>query len=202
MLPEFTPLINDPHRRARLVFTALLHDIGKPETRSDDEGRVHFYQHEVVGAQLAGEICRRLRVSNEDTRAIITIIRNHMRPLALLISYQTRELSRKAMLKFFDACGGYAFDVLALAVADKAAAQGLAADTDVQERLRDLTRALATFYHDDLPARARPSRAHGSRSHPAITAAPRPANRRFTLPRAPIADPRSTQLPRGSAELG
>ncbi len=157
LLPEFVPIINDPHRRARLVCTALLHDIGKPETRSEEEGRVHFYQHEVAGAQLAAEICRRLRMSKDDTRAIVTIIHNHLRPLFLLLSCRTHALSRKAMLKFFDACGEFAFDVLALAMADKEAGQGPAADADVQERLRDLTRTLATFYHAVyLPALAHP----------------------------------------------
>ncbi len=157
LLPEFTPILALPHRRARLVFTALLHDIGKPATRSEEEGRIHFYRHELVGAQLAAEICRRLRVSNEDTRAIVTIIRNHLRPLFLLRSRQTRPLSRKTMLKFFDECADFAFDTLLLSMTDKAASQGTAAEPEVQERLRDLTRTLADFYHGIyLPALAHP----------------------------------------------
>ncbi len=155
--PEFAPLIADAHRRARLVFTALIHDIGKPETRSEEDGKVHFRRHELVGAHGAAAICRRLRMSKEDTRAIVTIVRNHLRPLFMLIARQQHELSRKAMMKFFDASGGFAFDILALAMADKAAGQGVSADPIVMEHLRDLARTLAMFHREIyLPAIAHP----------------------------------------------
>lgn len=148
LLPDFAPILDNPQRHARLVFIALIHDIGKPPTRTRDNGKVHFYHHEITGAALAGDICRRLRMSKEDTRAVITIIRNHMRPLFMLIAQQQRDLSRKAMMKFFDASSGFAIDILALAMADKTAGQGPAADPDVLEHLRELARVLMTFYRE------------------------------------------------------
>jgi len=155
LLPVFSPIITDKHRRARLLFVALLHDIGKPVTRSEEEGRIHFYRHEEVGAQQAMAICHRLHASKEDVRAVVTIARNHMRPLLLLNNRHA--LSRKTMLKYFDACGSFAFDVLALAMADKAAGQGIAADQEVLKRMRVLIHTLATFYHDlYLPAYTSP----------------------------------------------
>lgn len=153
ILPDFSPVLNDAHRRARLVFIALTHDLGKPVTRSDGAGKVHFYRHEIEGAQIAMAISRRLRVGREDTRAIITIIRNHLRPLFLLIERREHELSRKSMIKFFDASGGFALDILALALADKSAGQGPAADPEVMDHLRDLFRTLLEFYRASyLPA--------------------------------------------------
>ncbi|QQG41048.1 MAG: HD domain-containing protein [Candidatus Levyibacteriota bacterium] len=66
---------NDPIVR----FATLLHDVGKPKARSEDkQGLVIFYNHEIVGARIAREICDRLKFSKKDRDAIITLIRWHM----------------------------------------------------------------------------------------------------------------------------
>lgn len=157
LLPEFSSLLDDAHRRARLIFLALLHDIGKPAARTVEAGKVHFYQHERIGAEMAGRTCRRLRASTEDMRAIDSVIRLHLRPLHLTHAWERGELSRHAMIKFFDESGEYLPEILALAMADKAAGQGPAAAPDVQERLRALYRTLFAFYHAHyLPALERP----------------------------------------------
>lgn len=157
LLPQFTPLLDDTRRRARLIFLALLHDCGKPATRSDEGGRVHFYRHERAGAEIAGQLCRRMRVSSADTRATTSVIRLHLRPLQLMHARSRGELSGKAMIRFFDDAGDDLLDILALALADKSAGGGPAAEPDVQERLRDLYRALFAFYRERyLPALERP----------------------------------------------
>ena len=61
-----------------LAWGALLHDIGKPETYSVAD-RIRFNRHEVVGARMAGEICRRLRMANADTERISELTAHHMR---------------------------------------------------------------------------------------------------------------------------
>ena len=43
-----------------LRWAALLHDIGKPRTKSVHEGQVHFFGHEDVGERMARHILRRL----------------------------------------------------------------------------------------------------------------------------------------------
>ena len=40
-------------RRATLKLAALLHDVAKPETRTESEGRVRFIGHDVIGAARA-----------------------------------------------------------------------------------------------------------------------------------------------------
>lgn len=62
-----------------LRWAALLHDIAKPLTRTVKKGVVHFYRHEELGAKMAEEICRRLKMSNKDIHEIVFLIRNHMR---------------------------------------------------------------------------------------------------------------------------
>lgn len=60
-------------------FATLIHDIGKPRVAGHDEnGHVTFYNHEVMGARVAYEICERLRFSKKDRQKIVTLIRWHM----------------------------------------------------------------------------------------------------------------------------
>lgn len=62
-----------------LAFAALLHDVGKPPTFQVREGRIRFYEHSHVGAQMAEAILRRLRFSNDEIAAIATCVDNHMK---------------------------------------------------------------------------------------------------------------------------
>lgn len=62
-----------------LALAALLHDIAKPVTFSRDEQRIHFYEHQHVGAAMAREICRRLKYSTELTEEVADLVENHMK---------------------------------------------------------------------------------------------------------------------------
>jgi len=60
-------------------FATLIHDVGKPRVESADEnGLVIFYNHEIVGARLAYEICDRLRFSKKQREKVTKLIRWHM----------------------------------------------------------------------------------------------------------------------------
>jgi len=63
-----------------LRIAALLHDVGKPRTRqrSEKTGDFTFYDHENVGAEMAGPILERLRFSNEERERIVTLVQNHL----------------------------------------------------------------------------------------------------------------------------
>ncbi|MBU0714612.1 MAG: CCA tRNA nucleotidyltransferase [Verrucomicrobia bacterium] len=63
----------------RLAYAVLLHDVGKPGTAKFVENRIRFDCHAGVGAALAEEILKRLRLPNDDIKAIAFCIGNHMR---------------------------------------------------------------------------------------------------------------------------
>jgi poly(A) polymerase len=60
-------------------MAVLLHDVGKPPTRSVDERGIHFYEHPTVGADLAGRLMHRLRFSTHETDRVVGLVRQHMR---------------------------------------------------------------------------------------------------------------------------
>jgi tRNA nucleotidyltransferase (CCA-adding enzyme) len=97
-LPELRPMIgcgqNRHHRHdvwdhtLRVIHTvpadsglrwaALLHDAGKPGTRTTGpDGEVHFYGHEVRSLELAEGIFERLKASHALRKGVAALIRHH-----------------------------------------------------------------------------------------------------------------------------
>ncbi|PZR79241.1 MAG: CCA tRNA nucleotidyltransferase, partial [Candidatus Aeolococcus gillhamiae] len=62
-----------------LRLAALLHDIGKPKTRSFGPSGVSFHHHEVVGARMAEERMRALRYPVEEIAAVRRLVALHLR---------------------------------------------------------------------------------------------------------------------------
>jgi poly(A) polymerase len=61
-------------------LAALLHDIGKPATRSFDNAKVvTFYGHDVAGARLAKKRLHALRFDNDTIARVCNLIRLHLR---------------------------------------------------------------------------------------------------------------------------
>ncbi len=67
------------HPSVVLAFGALLHDVGKPNTYSDEGGKIHFYNHPHVGAEIAEKLLTRLRFSNREIADILSCVENHMK---------------------------------------------------------------------------------------------------------------------------
>ena len=66
-----------PDRILRLA--ALLHDIGKPKTRSIGPEGVSFHHHEVVGARMADTRLRALRYPMDEIADITRLVELHLR---------------------------------------------------------------------------------------------------------------------------
>ena len=83
--------LEDPTRT--LAWGVLLHDIGKPSTYSEAD-RIRFNMHEAAGAEMAGDICRRLRMANADVERISQLTAHHMR------FRNVREMRRSKLKRF------------------------------------------------------------------------------------------------------
>jgi poly(A) polymerase len=65
--------------RLVLRLAALLHDVGKPKTRSIGPGGVSFHHHEVVGARMARDRLRELRYPTEVVTDVQRLVFLHLR---------------------------------------------------------------------------------------------------------------------------
>jgi poly(A) polymerase len=102
--------------RAVLMMAALLHDAGKPVTRTvDAQGRIRFLTHEAVGADLAEARLTKLRLSGDEVKRVRLIIANHMRPRQLSAQ---KDVSPRAIYRFFRDTGAAGVDIVLLSLAD------------------------------------------------------------------------------------
>lgn len=62
----------------RVKLAALFHDIGKARTESKDGDKTHFYRHDIVSAEMARDVLKRLHFSKKEINYVTTLIRWHM----------------------------------------------------------------------------------------------------------------------------
>ena len=104
---------------ALLKCAVLLHDIGKPSVRIEDEGgNIHFYGHGQKGAESAKDIFKRLKFSTAERLFIDFIIRNHIRPMLLYLIHQKKVPTRKSLTRFFIKCKDHTPYILLHSIAD------------------------------------------------------------------------------------
>jgi poly(A) polymerase len=120
----------------RLRLAALLHDIGKPKTRSLlPDGRVAFHHHDTVGAKLAMNRLRSLRFPNDVTDDVAKLIGLHLR----FHGFGTGEWTDSAVRRYVTDAGDLLPRLHALTRADcttrnKAKAERLSRSYDALER--------------------------------------------------------------------
>ena len=89
--------------RSIFMFAALYHDVGKPATRMEDGKGIHFFDHEIVGAEMTRDRVRTLALSNEEVQFIENVIHNHM-CIHPLVKAENLDF-RKAAYHYFLAAG-------------------------------------------------------------------------------------------------
>jgi poly(A) polymerase len=106
-----------PDSDLALRWATLLHDIGKPLTREVDEGggRARYHGHDRLGAELAAQALRRLKLPRARIDRVRALVRTHMRPLPR---------DERAAQRFVHRLRDLLPDLLMLMVADREAARG------------------------------------------------------------------------------
>jgi poly(A) polymerase len=115
------PLGDEMSRGTALRFGALLHDIAKPATRSEQGGFVGFRGHDVAGAEVIGEICSRLRASRRLSQHLCGLALHHLR-LGFMIP--EAPLPPRRVHEYLRATEPVSVDVTLLTVADRLSARG------------------------------------------------------------------------------
>jgi poly(A) polymerase len=129
--------------RLAVRWAALLHDIGKPRTRSvGPGGAVHFFHHAEEGARMFDRLCRRLGLFDADpdlAAEIRFLILQHQRA-----HQYEEEWTDSAVRRFARDIGGSLDDLMALSRADMTTKRRdkrrrfLFQLKDLQDRIADL----------------------------------------------------------------
>ena len=139
------PLADGLTRADAVVLAALLHDLGKPETRRVRDGRISFEGHELAGAAIARACCERLRFASRLTDLVVKLVAVHgsVRRLAADPSFSLRDVHRLVV-----AAEPVEVELLVLSACDRAAARG-GPDPDGASRSAEaLVRHLARCYRE------------------------------------------------------
>ena len=108
-------------RLALLKLAALLHDIGKPETRRQEGARMTFHSHEHAGERITRQVSKHLKLSVKERFFLEDVVRMHLRP-GYLSNF--KRPSEKAIFRYLRDTKDEAASVAILALADQAATQG------------------------------------------------------------------------------
>ena len=121
---RFTEIVGTGFDRlTHLKLAALLHDVGKPATRTVEEsGRIRFLGHHTEGERMTEAAAERLRLSGRSSRLLSAMVRHHLRPGQL--GNDGGLPTRRAMYRFFRDVGDAAIDTVYLNLADYLAARG------------------------------------------------------------------------------
>ncbi|UCF06858.1 MAG: HD domain-containing protein [bacterium] len=142
-----TKSCNEAEPTLHLRWSALLHDLGKKDTKQEVKGRIVFYRHENVSAEITRNVLNRLRFPNEFVSRVEHLVRHHM----FLI---TDEWSDSAVRRFIARVGRENVDdLLLLRRADAISRGDREVDANVsyiRERIERVTTAEAAFKREDL----------------------------------------------------
>jgi len=90
-----------PECTETLAFGILFHDIAKPNTRAEQNGKVTYYGHTDIGAEMATAILARLRRSRAVQERVAYLVKNHLK-LTMAPRMRTSTLRRMIAEDGFD----------------------------------------------------------------------------------------------------
>ncbi len=105
-LPQRPPGGTRKQVSQELAMSVLLHDVGKPQTFAVTD-RIRFHNHAEVGAEIAKNICIRLKFSTKATEKITTLVKEHRK-------FSDVEQMKTSTLANVFAPGTYRLDLLEL----------------------------------------------------------------------------------------
>ncbi len=95
-------------------LASLLHDVGKPRTKSGEGENSTFYRHEIVGANMTRKVLERLVFPKQVVTDVTHLVRNH------LFYYNVGEVSEAGVRRFLARVGlEYIDDLLKVREADR-----------------------------------------------------------------------------------
>jgi len=108
-------------RKALMKFAALLHDIGKPDTRKREGERLSFHAHERVGKNITKIIAKMLKLSTRERHDLENMVLWHLRP-GYLSNFKSP--SERMIFRYFRDTKEEGASILLLSLADQRSTRG------------------------------------------------------------------------------
>lgn len=114
--PQVREVLDQGNRLPLLKLGALLHDLGKPKTKGEnaETGRITFYGHDQIGAELIQTIAERLKMSTQDRELLKVLVGEHLHVQVL----SQPEVKASTRMRFFRKYRDLAVMVIILGLAD------------------------------------------------------------------------------------
>jgi poly(A) polymerase len=151
------PLTATRPRRALLFLAALYHDACKPQTRTfGEDGRMHFYQHDEIGAQVMATRAAALALSQDETAYLAKFVRRHMR--VHFLARRQPVVTRRLIYRYFRDLGEVGVDVCLHSLADLLATEGAQVSAERWAAELDVCRALLEAWFEQPQQAVSPPR--------------------------------------------
>ena len=156
---HFTENLTTDRSLYGLLFLAVLyHDVAKPVTsKTESDGRIRFFGHEVEGGEMVAERARKLHLSNDEVDRLKRIVRGHLRvhDMARRMLEQRKQAqgeersgnpSRRTIYRFFRDMREAGVDIILLSLADLRATYEHSLPEDLWKAELDVCRVLLENY--------------------------------------------------------
>jgi poly(A) polymerase/tRNA nucleotidyltransferase (CCA-adding enzyme) len=123
-------------------IAALLHDVGKPQTKKGEGPDATFYNHEVVGAKMTVKILERLKFPKKFIEKVVLLVRYH------LFYYNVEEVTESSVRRLVKNVGSENIDdLLEVRIADR---KGSGVPKAEPYKLRHLRAIIEKVSHDPI----------------------------------------------------
>lgn len=146
-------IVKGRSRKTLLKLASLFHDIGKPSTRTiDSSGRIRFFDHHVISAEITIDILSRLKLSKKENAFICNVIKNHMYLLMMCIAKQKqtfRQLKRM-IRRYINNVGTLWLSIILISYADMRATKGIRSKPSDIDNMLELISMIADVYFNEI----------------------------------------------------
>ena len=143
----FEEVVASNHSRLTLVkLAALLHDIGKPDTKKVEPGRTSFHGHEHVGRNITRIVAKHLKLSVRERHMVEDMVMYHLRP-GYLSNF--KKPTEKSVFRFFRDTKDEAVSVLLLSLADQRSTRGVLTTEYDQKHHQKICLGLVKRYFEE-----------------------------------------------------
>lgn len=135
-------------RLSHLKLAGFLHDIGKPDTWTIEEGtgKHRFIKHDDLGSKMGQNLLKSAKFSKKQIDYISKMIKFHIYPSHVV---SAPEINDKIYMRFIRKMENDVIDIITLAMADRLSARGIEITDEIVEKNINNLKSLLNFYLDN-----------------------------------------------------